>query len=585
MSSLKTNFVMTMAVSFFGIVLIELICFLPIMSKVGFYLDDWATLAYMYFGPKEHGAFGLMRYYLLNDLLVVIRPVEALHFGLVYWNFNLNPFPWHVVNMVLEIAVAALSCQIVRKLSGSAYIGFFAAVFILLCPTHDSSHYWVVCSSVTLSLALYLGSLLCTLEAIAAARSLRRAAFHIFSSMLFALSLFNYEMFMPLAAVSVIVSILMSLNGQRRSASERTKTISLKNLQSAVFASTPTFGAMIVPIALLLSYLKLVVPVISTASMRSINFDTHVFVSTVWQGFQLNTPVSFCTFLVSRALEGFDGISRGELVRMLVIFVATVLVFSWLKHQELKSPNGGVLDSFVLSGSQLILLGLFTVAVAYTIFGLCPDYPPTFMTIFNRINTGASFGLALVISGIFSYWTTREAGGAFTSFRFVSLAVFAGVMASVFTLADFGLSKPWIASWNTQKHIQSKILEHASSLDAGASLLLLNCPRYVMWAPVYDGVWDFQNTVRILLSREKFNANVVSERLSVFPGGVKDVSRGTECGAYSFSSLHLLVAPDCLPIRASSSQQFIDCVEHKGMGFGLQPEAVARWKVEAGGVR
>ncbi len=563
-----------------GLVLVELLCFLPIVRRVGFYLDDWATLCQLNFGPKEQGFWTLALHYCLNNTLVVIRPIEAVHFCLAYWNFGIDPLPWHLVNVFFEIIIAILAYAILRRLSGSSSVGFFSAVFLLLCPSHDSSHYWVVCSSVSLSFALYLGSLFATLHAVADVHLFRRIAFHSLSSILFALSLFNYEMFMPLATVNVAVSILLSLRERSVLLAEPRREFSLVLIRHSVLSSLPTIVAMVLPILLLVLYLKLVVPFVSNASMRSISFDISIFLLTLRNGIQLNLPGPFSCFVAARAAEGLEGISSLEALRVLLITSISTSLVVWLNSREaITTPLKEQYESS-LSGLPLVLLGMFTVFVAYTIFGLCPDYPPTFMTIFNRINTGASFGLALVISGVFTHRAV-VGGDSRTRMQFGLMVLFCVLSVSVFSLANIGLSKPWIASWKTQKHIQNELVTHSGLLPVGASLLLLNCPRYVLWAPVYDGVWDFQNTARILLNRKNFNANVVSERLIVDSLGVKDVSRGIECGVYPFSSLYLSVAPDCVPIRASTPQHFIDIVEHDGMGFGLQREAVARWKVEA----
>lgn len=564
-----------------GLVLVELLCFLPIMRRVGFYLDDWATLCQLNFGPKEQGFWALALHYCLNNTLVVIRPIEAVHFCLAYWNFGIDPLPWHLVNVIFEIISAFLAYAILQRLSGSSSVGFLAAVFLLLCPSHDSSHYWVVCSSVSLSFALYLGSLLATLHAIGPAKPFTKLVLHSLSSILFALSLFNYEMFMPLATVNVAIAILMSSRDRFAALAESGKKFSLVLIKHSVFSSLPTIVAMALPILLLVLYLKLVVPFVSNSSMRSISFDISVFLLTVSRGIQLNSPWPFSCFVAARAAEGLEGISSLEALRVLLITSTTTLIVVWLKSREsITAPLKEQYEAS-LSGLPLVLLGLFTVFVAYTIFGLCPDYPPTFMTLFNRINTGASFGLALVISGAFTCRAVVR-GHSWARTQFGLMVIFCVLSVGAFSLANIGLSKPWIASWKTQKHIQKELVRHSGLLPVGASVLLLNCPRYVMWAPVYDGVWDFQNTARILLNQKNFNANVVSERLIVGGLGVKDVSRGTECGVYPFSSLYLLVAPECVPLRASTPQQFVDIVEEKGMGFGLQREAVARWKVQAG---
>jgi hypothetical protein len=72
------------AIALVSLVALELLVFLPIISRVGYYLDDWATLAYLHFAPKD-SLFNFLYSYFINDGRVLIRPLEVLHYGLIYW--------------------------------------------------------------------------------------------------------------------------------------------------------------------------------------------------------------------------------------------------------------------------------------------------------------------------------------------------------------------------------------------------------------------------------------------------------------------------------------------------------------------
>jgi hypothetical protein len=153
----------------------------------------------------------------------------------------------------------------------------------------------------------------------------------------------------------------------------------------------------------------------------------------------------------------------------------------------------------------------------------------------------------------------------------------------LFTLADWGLSKPWIVSWTTQQQVRDSLFKIKGKIDPKASLLLISCPTYVMWSPVFDGVWDFQNLARITLDEPNFNANVVSGRLSLTPTAIKDVSYGYECGSYNFDKLFLMVAPHDELLPAHSPTAFIDAVEKRGMTFGLDKKTLSKWREQAAG--
>jgi hypothetical protein len=223
---------------------------------------------------------------------------------------------------------------------------------------------------------------------------------------------------------------------------------------------------------------------------------------------------------------------------------------------------------------------------AYSIFGISRDYEPTMVTIVNRINVGADFAVAIlflvVVYGI--------EGGAWKIFRkkvgaLVSVALASTSILSVLLLANWGMAKPWIVSWQTQSHIRAVLekLKTSGQLPKESSVLLVNCPRYAMWAPVFDGVWDFQNLVRIVNDNNLASANVISDRLNISKDGISDVSYGYECGKYSFKDLYLLVAPSGDLVRVENARQFIEVVDKRGRQFGLDDNVFKRWREQAAG--
>src|SRR5262249_15038562 len=140
-----------------GLALIELCCFGGAIEHSGLYLDDWQMICQLHFGPQSFlEATGSL---LSVDPRVAIRPVEAPYFALLYLLFGIQPIAYHVVNAVTEVLAAWFLCLSVNSLTGSRFLSAAAALAFLLYPAHDSTHYWIVASSVTLSGLLYLISL------------------------------------------------------------------------------------------------------------------------------------------------------------------------------------------------------------------------------------------------------------------------------------------------------------------------------------------------------------------------------------------------------------------------------------------
>ncbi len=561
-------------ISAVALVVIELICFLPIMGKVGFYLDDWATMAYLHFAPHNQGFQKFLEYYLLNDSRVQNRPLEVLHFGLIHWFAGTNPWPFHLCNLCLEVLSSYLAYRIFVRISGAKAISIVAAFFFLLHPGHDSTHYWVICSSVTLSMFLYLCSLHFSLAFVditqrAGSRHLRLFRTVALSAFFFLLSLLNYETLIPLAAINVL--LVSFLTKQSRAA---------ENWLVPMRNGFVVAASLSISIAVLFCYLKFLMPIFGKGYVHQAAFDWSLLLKTIKRGCELNLPVAFSAFALEQCQSVWASVTRAEWLRIVASGAVSGGIVFWLRkfdrserllslNQDPASPS--------LSSVWLAVIGAFGVIVSYSIFGLNSDYEPTYYTIINRINAGASFASAILLLGLLKLalnWLDKCAEIIAT----VLLSLLAVLLVTFFTLTNFAMARPWLASWQTQTVIRTNILAQKSVLGRAPTLLLLNCPRYVMWSPVFDGVWDFSNMLRIGLNDFNVNANVISERLTLDDKSIIDVSRGFKCGQYPFSKLFLFVAPDGPLVRALDGKSFVRTVEEKGMGFGLAPDAIVKWK-------
>jgi len=591
----KKSFVIAAAT----LIIVQLLCFGPIITHVGFYLDDWATLCFLHFAPKEGDYLGLLHYYLVNDSRVLIRPLEVLHFGTIYFLAQDKPLLYHVVNLIFETICSVLFYLLLLRLTARQSIALAGALFLALYPSHDSTHYWVICSSVALSLALYLASALASVRAcdlwgaVDAKKPKEALIYAALSFVFFVLSLLNYETFLPLAAVTVVICLVLTWRGQGAKKDKR-----LLLVQSVLAAAPPALATV-----LLLVFLKVIVPMMGHGYAHAIKLDPTVMLATIGRGLALNAPFEAIQFFLSQAHAALTALTSSEIIRLVALLAVAAGALVFLARGDWSQGDEASMDASVEDGGarrniallapvDLIVIGLFTIFVSYTIFGLSPDYMPTYITLVNRVNTGASLGVGLVLAGLCCLWESflrsgknqnqNQSQGRDNKLLYVvSLTAAASCALLLFTLADWGLSKPWIVSWTTQKEVRQSLTKLPANLDKDASILLISCPRYVMWSPVFDGVWDYQNMVRITLDRPEFKANVVSERLSMTPSGIKDVSYGYECGSYPFDKLFLMVAPhpELIPVRNPAA--FVELVEQRGMTFGLDKKTLSKWREQS----
>jgi hypothetical protein len=226
----------------------------------------------------------------------------------------------------------------------------------------------------------------------------------------------------------------------------------------------------------------------------------------------------------------------------------------------------------------LLPIGLVTVILSYTIFGLNPEYFPTFQTLVNRINEGAAVGIGIACAGLIALIFKFLKGKGGQALQAIVIAMVLLPVLALSFIADRGYAQPWILSWYTQKVIQDSLKNNASRFKPGDSIILANCPRYVMWAPLFDGVWDFQPMLQLTLKSRDIKGGVVSERMEIHDNQLKDISRGVVCNTYDFSRLFIIIPPKGEIVPIHSAEEFISTIEQRGFGFGLERSVLAKWR-------
>jgi len=571
--------------AFLCLALVELLTFLPILSRVGYYLDDYATVAFLHFAPHDSIVSTLYSYF-INDGRVLIRPVEVLHYGLIYLLFGEGSFPFHLVNVGFEILAAFLFYLVLKRLIGSPTVALASALFFLLHPGHDSSHYWVICSSLSLSMLLFLTSFWTALKAFDSNSPGLRCLWQALSFCAFTLGLFNYETILPLCATTIMSVFALQLKQSEGPLFQR--------LRQAFAACLMPIVSALLGVGLLISFLKFGVPYFGKGYDHAAVLDPALMFKTIMAGLQVNLspePLQFFYKQAQFCLLEFSSSEKWRLAGAVAVMLLGVCALAVGSKPDSALQMNKDERASVLSPAELLFVGFLSVLASYTIFGLSHDHFPTLVTLVNRINGGANFAVSMMFSALMLlllrslvWMVSAHRQGANGKRAAIAVAVFSLVNAAICSfllLADWGMAKPWMVSWQTQKHIQQKMKEAIPSLPSDACLLLINCPRYVMWAPVFDGVWDFQNLLRIVSNRTGAIGNVVSERLSITKEGLVDVSYGYECGKYPFSKLYVMVAPSGEVLRIQDADAFIDLVEARGRQFGLDDNVFSKWRKQA----
>ncbi len=505
----------------------------------------------LHFGPKPWWDLTLE---CLKDPKVIIRPLEGPYFAALFTWFGGSPFGHHLVNALFEAFGAWFLYLGLARVSHNKRLSFLASALFLMYPNHDATHYWITASSATVSLTLY------TLSFWQAVKGFqeKRIGLVFVSAFSFLLSVFYYESFLPLFPFTFVCCLFIALEGHAQKAKAA--------LQTALY-----FSPYVVITVITWWYRRVYLPKVLPESWTpAAGFDINHIITVYKEGFNDNLLAPAALFFVEQANKALaTGIAPIEWLFFAIAAIAVAATpFLLVKSESEITPA---------TFAKLLTAGFVTILSSYSIYGLALTYVPRLDTIINRINAGASIGSAIIIACAIFFIAQ-----AINKRATVIPVLLCTLLVGLFILSNWGLSKPWIASWGVQKHIRTIIENNRTKFKSGDSIVLANAPRYVMWAPLFDGVWDFQTMVRWCLDNKNINAGVVSERIVLSKDDARDVSRGYLCGTYPYKTMHLLTPGPETWYEVPNGETFISIIEKNGMAFGLDKSMPAQWRAQLG---
>ncbi|CAN5375473.1 hypothetical protein BH11CYA1_BH11CYA1_46720 [soil metagenome] len=528
------------------------------IAKVGFFTDEWELFGILHFVP--HDIISEITRVLQHERFAV-RPLLACILGALYYVFGDQPYGYHLLNQIVEILGAFFLYLAINRLCKFKLLAFSAAVLFLLYPNHDISHYHVTAMSAQMALTLFN---LCFYLFVCGVQ--RKAQSYLwFSAICYFLGLSIYELCMPLFFLLAMAAVYI-LTFEEKS--------SIKAILRRVFALCLPY---IVVLALFVAYRMLILPLIGSKPVYRPGFQWNHFCAVYSQGIQLTLLPQFFIHMGAKAGQDLaDGFSRIMAVKVTFGLFAVGCGLFVLKDQFVaKAGNRSAKNMQYLC---LFLMGLIAVLLGYAPYSLALDYLPCLDSGYNRINQASSLGasicLAAFICGL-AHLVVRR----FT-YQKIGVALFLLPLTGLFVLASWQYSKAWLASSVMQNRIISQIKNHSAQIKLADSLILAGCPRYVMWAPLFDSVWDFRSMLRIVLNDHEASGGVVSDRMKIEGEQLKDLFGQQLLGKYDFKNMVILVPSGEVIYRVNNAQEFIAIVQRYGFGFDLEQTTIDRWKVE-----
>lgn len=531
------------------IILWELTAFLPSLKDVGFYFDDWKIMRLLHFANKDYAS---LFYAYLFEPCALPRPVEQFHFSTIFYFFGVRPLPYHVVNGIFEVGAGIFFYLCLFQLSRSWIFSLCAASLFILYPTHDATHYWVLASSATLSIFVYFASLYCWNLFVLS----NQKKWMITSWLLFAYSIYNYECCVPFIAIHLAGSVWLR-EGRWGNAA---------NWKKGLLETIP----FILIVVSLLVYQKYLIHFFGRSLTPVTQFSPGHLADVLMGGFNVSLGPAGVSFLVERVQEGMAFFS---LLWSKILFGLTLIFTAGLAYFAVKkSPEE---EAFVKEDYKfLAVLGVGTILAAYSIYAFAANHSPDLFTMYNRINYGSSVGAAILLALLFALISHKVAAKK----RQLCTLLISATMCFILVFANWGISRVWKLSWLVQKRAWDVLRSNKAMLGNNATVIVGNIPTYAMWAPVFDGMWDFQNMMQIALDNKDMKGGSLSERLVITPKNMQDITMNYVVAEYNYDNLYLFMPPHGVFIKASSAKEFVDAVDKNCQTFRPSKKIIQKWK-------
>jgi len=457
---------------------------------LGFYSDDWSTMAPMMLAPDAR----------LTTLLKAatadadwMRPVQWLYSVILHWLFSSNPTGYHVSNGVVMAACCALFYLILLELKVARLCAVAAAFVYGFLPNYSTDRVWIAAFAAPLSVAWYLFGSYCDLRALRGDDQRRR--WQVLSMVSLTISLLAYEHVLPLVAINAVYIALR----QRRTLGAWHRAVPWTHVLLLAAICVFKFETTVrLPDVQFSTQARII--------LRDLVRLDYAFAD---DGFNLKQAViiNFWTYgaalplVVVRIIrQYFDAASLCA-----ALLVAGTIAFSLYRigsnrqHQPVEAGQR----------RALMLAGLLVFCGGYAIFLTNRDIQLTPTGIGNRNAIAASLGVALILVGAIG------AVAAIARARAIVFAVAIGlVCASGFVVLD-AIAAFWRGAHAAQLQLLADLGGPVRSLPRGSTLLLDGACPYVGPAIVFENSWDFDGAVKLMTRDSSIAANVIRPRVEI----------------------------------------------------------------------
>ena len=445
---------------------------LPYLPGLGFYSDDWSTIADF----SNHGTSAVIREMLTPGTTWRLRPVQIAFLSLTYNAFHLHALPYHIL-ITLSVGVSAVFAYLaINELQVGRWVAFSIAVVFGLLPHYSSDNIWIASHVAVLSVTFALAGVYSMLRA-ARVGEKRWPAWAICAALAMALSILSYEIAFGIIAASVV------LLGWKMYERDR--------------ASSQRFPKRLAGVVSMAAVLLLLVAVKVHEQTRIVyhgHFFGH-FWKLIWHALSQAVLFNFWTYglhlpVVLADLYRQSALSIAAAIASGVVFVL-VTAYLWRCMDPLEVPR-------LRTCLWLILISFVVFALGYGLFLPVIDANFSSAGVANRVTMASALGAACVpvaIAGLICWLISPL-------LRHRVFSVVMGLICAVNCLVMCGIGHYWDDAASQQAAVLASIKTNVRSLPHDSVLLLDGVCRYSGPAVVFEVGYDIRGALATHVERQ-----------------------------------------------------------------------------------
>lgn len=458
----------------FFLIFVVTASFLPYITGLGFYSDDWAFLGVLS-NSDDQSILGLVhQQFASNDVIrIQARPTQIAYQAVLYRAFGLEPLGYHLFNAAIFAAIATLGYQVLRELRLPRVIALSFPVLFLTMPNYSTDRFWFAAFHYGVSLAFFLLSLVAGLRATRATGT-ARAGWISVSVLAVVISALGNETILPLFLFSLS---LIQIHTRLRFGEGLSGRLGPRGTLALV-------GGHILVLASVLVYKLNTAEFFGTREGVFLHLRRLVFGSLITNAGSYGVGLPAAAWWGSKHVEPW-------VLGVGILLGAIVFAYLFRVGEDRGAPVS--VRAARRPWTLLCLAGIVVFVLGYSVFLTTSRVIFTSTGIGNRVAMMPSVGVAAILVGAVGLVSTMLRTPSGRRACFAGLVAVLSFLGFVTTSA---LGSFWRSAWIEERTVLADIDRRLPTLEPHTSLVVHGVCPYRGPAIVFESNWDLAGALQ-----------------------------------------------------------------------------------------